>query len=156
MATHITTLVYAQRDDSIVLIRRRKPPNLGLWSPPGGKIEPDESPLENACRELEEETGLRAPDPRLAVVVSEIDLATAERWIMFVFRETSPTGDIGPGSDEGRPVWVPIDDVTRKATPPADPYILEAVRAANEGVAFLHVTFDGGRLLDVRTSEPRP
>ena len=36
------------------------------------------------------------------------------------------------------------------------PYILEAVRSADDGVAFLHVTFEDGRLLDVRASEPRP
>ena len=37
----------------------------GLWEWPGGKIEPAETPVEAACRELLEETGLEA-DPRMA------------------------------------------------------------------------------------------
>ncbi|WP_344651515.1 NUDIX domain-containing protein [Cryptosporangium japonicum] len=35
-------------------------PRLGVWIPPGGHVEPDETPAEAALREVAEETGLTA------------------------------------------------------------------------------------------------
>ena len=42
-----------------LLIQRRKAPNMGCWSPVGGKLETGigESPFECAVREVEEEVG---------------------------------------------------------------------------------------------------
>jgi ADP-ribose pyrophosphatase YjhB (NUDIX family) len=48
------------RDGSgrFLLVRRARPPALGRWSLPGGRIEPGETPAEAAVREVREETGL--------------------------------------------------------------------------------------------------
>jgi ADP-ribose pyrophosphatase YjhB (NUDIX family) len=43
----------------LLLIRRGRPPHEGLWSVPGGRVEPGESPEAAAEREVLEETGLR-------------------------------------------------------------------------------------------------
>jgi 8-oxo-dGTP diphosphatase len=43
----------------LLLIRRGRPPAEGLWSLPGGRVEPGESDAEAVVRELAEETGLR-------------------------------------------------------------------------------------------------
>src|ERR1041384_233638 len=37
----------------------------GAWTIPKGKIEPGEPPIEAACREFHEETGLPVPTPSL-------------------------------------------------------------------------------------------
>lgn len=46
------------RDGKILLVKRRNPPSANMWSLPGGHVEPGESVLEAAVRELEEETGV--------------------------------------------------------------------------------------------------
>lgn len=45
------------RDGRMLLVRRRNPPDQGLWGFPGGRIEHGESYLAAAARELREETG---------------------------------------------------------------------------------------------------
>jgi 8-oxo-dGTP pyrophosphatase MutT (NUDIX family) len=45
------------RDGKVLIAKRIKPP---LWSLPGGRIEPGETPEAAAARELMEETGVTA------------------------------------------------------------------------------------------------
>lgn len=52
--------IFARNDCAILLVRHRR---LGLWLPVGGEIEPGETPLEAARRELLEETGLEGTFP---------------------------------------------------------------------------------------------
>ena len=51
------SLIVLKRD-AVCLVRRERPPRAGLWSFPGGALEPGESPGQAARRELAEETGL--------------------------------------------------------------------------------------------------
>ena len=44
--------------DRVLLIQRARPPYDGLWSLPGGRLEPGETPEDAAAREVREEVGL--------------------------------------------------------------------------------------------------
>lgn len=118
-------------------------------------MEPGETPLDNALRELHEETGLTGRSPRLSVVVSELDAERAEAWLMFVFRVDVEAGGRLRGGDEGEPAWFELDAVAELPTPPADAAILAAVRSDAPGVAFLNVRFGDGSLRSVTTTRAR-
>ena len=72
----ISTLLYCFNErDEVLLIERAQEPNLGCWSPPGGKLitADGESPHACALREANEEMGLvsEPTDWRLTGMVSE-------------------------------------------------------------------------------------
>lgn len=60
----LAALAVMLRGDQVLLARRRNPPDAGLWGFPGGHVDPGETALAAAARELAEETGITAI-PRL-------------------------------------------------------------------------------------------
>ena len=52
------TSVYAERDGRILVLKRSGGAAPGAWYTPGGVLDPGETPVECAVRELREETGL--------------------------------------------------------------------------------------------------
>src|SRR6266576_4309518 len=86
----ISTLLYCFNEEGeVLLLERRKEPNLGLWSPCGGKlkIELGESPYTCACREAAEEIGLRVSPTELHLtgIVSEHGYEGQAHWLMSLF-----------------------------------------------------------------------
>ncbi|MEB3283941.1 MAG: NUDIX domain-containing protein [Candidatus Sericytochromatia bacterium] len=61
MHIHEATAVYVFNPafERLLFIRHRKPPLAGFWLPPGGHVDPGETPEECALREVFEETGQR-------------------------------------------------------------------------------------------------
>ena len=55
MRRAFSVAVYARRSGRVLVIHHRR---LGTWLPLGGELEPGETPLEAAVRELQEESGL--------------------------------------------------------------------------------------------------
>jgi 8-oxo-dGTP diphosphatase len=56
----------------VLLVQRGRPPGAGLWTVPGGRIEPGETAAEACAREVAEETGLLAQVGPLAELVERI------------------------------------------------------------------------------------
>lgn len=46
------------REDKILIVRRKNPPAKGLWTLPGGVVEPGETLMQAAVREVLEETSI--------------------------------------------------------------------------------------------------
>ncbi len=86
----IGTLLYAFNPvDEVLLMQRAQKPNLGLWSPPGGKLDQPQGESPHACaqREAEEELGLRLrlDELHLRGIVSEHGYEGQSHWLMFLF-----------------------------------------------------------------------
>ncbi len=89
-----------------LLMLRAKPPNLGVWSPIGGKLETGlgESPFECAIRETREETGfeLAVADLHLFAMIAEKAYEGQSHWLLFLFRARRPIPALPPDITEGR------------------------------------------------------
>ena len=60
----LAALAVTIRGGEVLLVRRRNPPDAGLWGFPGGHVELGETVLQAAARELAEETGVTATPRR--------------------------------------------------------------------------------------------
>jgi 8-oxo-dGTP diphosphatase len=103
----IAVLVFLENTaGELLLMLRAKPPNLGVWSPIGGKLETaiGESPFECAVRETHEETGFQvtAADFHLFAVIAEKAYEGQSHWLMFLFRCGKPIPSLPPAIAEGR------------------------------------------------------
>ena len=58
-------IAIVEHKGQFLLVRRRNPPDAGLWGHAGGKLEWGEALMQAALRELYEETGVRALAERL-------------------------------------------------------------------------------------------
>ncbi len=122
---HIATLLYCfDETDRVLLMRRSREPNRGLFSPPGGKLKTHEgeSPHACACREAGEELGLRlSPDDcRLAGIVSERAYEGQAHWLMFLFEVRPRLKSLPPPHEEGAFHFATKDELDALPTPSSD------------------------------------
>jgi 8-oxo-dGTP diphosphatase len=108
--------VYPRHGDRLLLIHHRR---LEKWLPPGGELEPGETPLEAAARELLEETGLRGTFPRtsevdgtpLGLIGYEEHVAGSKGLhLNFVFVCDVPTMDVVANDEFTAHRWVTLED----------------------------------------------
>lgn len=78
------TMIFLRHAGRLLLLNRKKAPEMGMWTGVGGKIEPDESPVDCAQREVFEETG---------IWVDQLQFAGLNTWFSGV-DEPSGMGDV--------------------------------------------------------------
>jgi 8-oxo-dGTP diphosphatase len=120
------------RGDAVLLVRRGRPPLEGVWSLPGGRIEPGEAARAAALRELAEETGLQAEIVGVVDVVDQIARGaegTLERhFVIAVFAAVSETGEAIAGDDAAAVKWVGEEELAMLATTPRLANVVAASR----------------------------
>jgi 8-oxo-dGTP diphosphatase len=89
----------------LLMIKRGHDPGAGLWSIPGGRIEPGETDAEALVREMIEETGLTVEVGRLIGRVRRPGLSGAVVDIRD-YAATVTGGTLRPGDDAADARWV--------------------------------------------------
>lgn len=109
------------RDDHVLLVQRGKQPDRGLWGFPGGHVEPGETALEAAVRELHEETGVRA---RAVDYITNIDVlrhgpdgALTAHYLLAAVLCAYQDGEPVAADDARDAAWVPVGRVLEGALP---------------------------------------
>jgi ADP-ribose pyrophosphatase YjhB (NUDIX family) len=101
------------RDESVLLVRRGKPPNVGSWTLPGGAQEIGEPAETAARRELLEETGITVGPLQLAAAVDSIRRDAEGRvqyhYTIVDFCGRWAGGEPIAGTDVTEAVWAPLD-----------------------------------------------
>jgi len=99
----------------VLLVRRGKGALKGLWSLPGGHIEPGETARAAAVREVREETGVEAELASLVdvhdVIVRGGDGGLVAHYLISVFCGRWLAGEPVPGGDELAARFVPLEDI---------------------------------------------
>ena len=125
----ISVLVFMHDEAGrLLLIQRTKAPNIGCWSPIGGKLEmaTGESPFECAVRETEEETGAKVTtdDLHLFGMISEKGYEGQSHWLMFLFDCRKPLTGLPQTIDEGKFGFFTREELARTAIPETDRTLL--------------------------------
>jgi len=106
------------------LLERAQEPNYGCWSPCGGKLKTEigESPYACACREAEEEIGLKIypSDLHLVGVVSEHGYQGQGHWLIFLFEIKTRLKAIPPDHREGKFAFYRADQLASLKMPKSD------------------------------------
>jgi 8-oxo-dGTP diphosphatase len=97
--------IFCRNGGEILLVRHKR---LDLWLPVGGELEPGETPLEAARRELREETGLEGSFPS----VSSSDLGVDGTPAGLIGYEEHPAGSKGLHLNFAFVADVPTRDLT--------------------------------------------
>jgi 8-oxo-dGTP diphosphatase len=96
--------VILEKKGSIVLVRRRYEPQVGLWGLPAGFMEYGEAPEETAQRETLEETGLRIEIDRLHGAYRGGGPG-GPRVVLLIYRARIAGGRLRPGDDADEVGW---------------------------------------------------
>lgn len=102
-SVELTVLCLIHQGECLLLQNRVKQDWQG-WAIPGGHIEPGESIVDAAVREMQEETGLTVLRPKLCGV-KQFPIEGG-RYLVFLFETEEFEGTLR-SSEEGQMAWIP-------------------------------------------------
>lgn len=117
-------------DGRVLLVQRGKPPGVGLWTVPGGRLERGETLAQAVAREVREETGLVVEVGALACVVERI--ADDYHFVILDYLARVVGGTLAPGSDASDAKFV---DRAELESLPLTEGLAEQIERARDGYA---------------------
>jgi mutator protein MutT len=101
------------RGERLLLVRRSHKPDAGRWGFPGGKIEPGETVIAAALRELDEETGVAAEAIEVLTALDVIrrDGATLHHYVLIAVLCRWEGGEGAPASDAEEVGWFDLAEI---------------------------------------------
>jgi 8-oxo-dGTP diphosphatase len=144
------TLLFVLREQEILLIRKKRGLGAGKINGPGGRIDPGETPLECAVREVQEELCVT---PLRVEACGELRFQFLDGLSIhgFVFRAGDCDGEPRE-TDEAVPLWTSTDAIPYHEMWADDRLWLPLML---DGTWFDgRFVFDGDRMLDARVATP--
>lgn len=104
------TMCMVQNGDKVLLIKRPDSRGFPGFIAPGGKVDFPESLVDGACREVEEETGLRVSNLVFKGIDEYVNPQKNVRYMVFNYWTNTFKGELLLDPPEGELVWVSIND----------------------------------------------
>jgi 8-oxo-dGTP diphosphatase len=102
-------------EGKVLLVQRAKPPQVGRWTIPGGKVELGESLEAAVLRELEEETGLACTLGPLVEILDRVVRNDAGKiafhYVILDWLGSDPVGTLRAASDSLDARWVAFESL---------------------------------------------
>ncbi|MEJ2085975.1 MAG: 8-oxo-dGTP diphosphatase [Acidobacteriota bacterium] len=145
------TLLFVIRNRRILLIHKKRGLGAGNLNGPGGRLEPNESPVTGAVREVREELCIDVIDPTL---IGELQFQFLDGYSIhvFVFLADEYAG-VPTETVEAIPLWTPIDRIPYESMWEDDRYWFPLLldRQPFSG----RFIFDGDKMLDYQLQDTR-
>jgi len=120
-APALAVSVALERDGKYLLVLRANPPAQHMYAFPGGRVDPGEALEVAALRELEEETGLKASNPRpfMTFDLSSDDPGEVKRsdFFLTVFLADDPGGTAMALDDAKAVGWFTPEEIRESPVP---------------------------------------
>jgi 8-oxo-dGTP diphosphatase len=144
--TEKATLLFVVRDNSILLIHKKTGLGAGKINGPGGRIEPGETALQGAVREVQEELCVT---PTGVLEAGELYFQFMDGYSLHgtVFTGSGFTGELCE-TREAAPVWTPLDKIPYERMWADDSLWLPLALKGTRFRGFF--IFDGDTMLDSR------
>lgn len=139
----VVALRHPVRTDELLMLKRRTPPNVGLWCVPGGFIRYGEAPDAAAAREVREEVGIEADiGPVLRAGLVDYPYRGRRLCILELAYVAVPRGPLPAEGfttpEASETAWRPVAELLREPGMLAFPEQHEVLRAFG-------ALFDAGR-----------
>jgi len=123
----------------VLLVQRGRPPGVGLWTVPGGKVEPGERLAEAVAREIREETGLTVVVGAPVEIIERFgdgrDGDPPYHFVIIDYAVTVTGGALAAADDVADARWFEWDELNGLPVTQGLVAVLERARAGDKALA---------------------
>lgn len=101
-----------EKNNKMIMQDKINSDNWNGFTFPGGHVENGESIIDSTIREVKEETGLDIRDLKFSGLIDWYNDVSHERWLIFLFKTTTYSGDILDENHEGKIYWIDIEELS--------------------------------------------